>query len=324
MLDKIKRWRDSSFNVLGFCGTWLLENKKTIFGVIVFFSLTIPFVIYFLYPLVLLLWEGGGGSVTLLKQVSHDIGQLKFKEGVSYQPVDLYYWVNVVSPIVLILLTFLSVLGVLKTISDGTKQRKLDSIDHLINLSVKDLQDVLNSEVSPPPIIAELLGDEFSKKTKKWDIRKVVIQTNTLIGYSESLPNKRFVESVRMFLNASDFHYDSFGANLILIERYSALLDLVLMRQKIKIDTSYNNVILSFCEYLYSFLEFANHYNDDSHDEIERLHEAIDEIDTRVNLKMIITNQKTLRDLDKSFSKFDKLSCEEILSHNPPIGGLRN
>ena len=96
----------------------------------------------------------------------------------------------------------------------------------------------------------------------------------------------------------------------------------LLVRIKIKIDTSYNNVILSFCEYLYSFLEFANHYNDDSHDEIERLHEAIDEIDTRVNLKMTITNQKTLRDLDKSFSKFDKLSCEEILSHNPPIGRL--
>lgn len=117
MLVRFKSW-------LARHSKWL--SKKKVLIAIPYLSLTIFLLFYFVYPLGLLLWQGGKGSIHLIEIVSSTLGYVNFSGDQRYI-TTLYYWVNIVSPIVLIVLTFLSVVGIVKTIRDGTEQRKLET-----------------------------------------------------------------------------------------------------------------------------------------------------------------------------------------------------
>lgn len=285
--------------------TLTLENPKKVVTILL---LTLSILAFFIFEDLL-------NEVLIL--VSNLFKLLITGKGSSSDAEHFYYVVNVVSPVLLIILTLFSVIGIVKTIRDNTKQRKLEGMDKLINISVAELKVILDSTVYPPPIIAEILGDDYSKKTNQWDIRKVVTQVSAFIDIADSIPNKRLSESVRMFVTSPDFHYNSFDASVVVLNQYISLLELILMRQKVEKDKHYNEVILNCCEYLYPFLDWVYGSNDE---QLGALSESIDKIqfpkESFFSLKDGLSYQMNVKKFDSSYGKYDGLSCIEILSHN--------
>lgn len=230
-----------------------------------------------------------------------------------YQAEHIYYITNIISPILALLLTFVSVLFLGCSILDNTKQRKLESVDRLIDRAASELKSILRNQVEMPDAIRDFLNDPCAANTPKWDINKVITQTNTFLSISDSIPNQRIPQSVRMWLSSSSFTHDNFTALSVLQYEYEILIELILRRQRIEVDANYNEVTLKRFEYLFEVLSWVNHFNDDS--ELISISNKLDQIvyPSENTLRTRIPSPWLVEDFDNEFKKLDGLSCQEIL-----------